>query len=32
MGLYEKFGWTYVGEVDTFRADSPQERLYKLEL
>ena len=32
MGLYEKFGWTYVGEVDTFRADSPRERLYKLEL
>ena len=31
-GLYEKFGWTYVGEVDTFRADSPRERLYKLEL
>ena len=31
-GLYEKFGWTYVGEVDTFRADSPRERLYRLAL
>ena len=32
VGLYEKFGWAFVEEVDTFRADSPRERLYHLVL
>lgn len=32
IGLYEKFGWTFMGEVKTFREDSPIERLYKLEI
>ena len=31
-GLYEKFGWTFVEEVETFRAESPRERLYRLSL
>lgn len=32
MGLYERFGWTFVEEVDTFRDESPRERLYRLSL
>lgn len=32
MGLYEKFGWKFIGEVQTFRKDSQIERLYKLEI
>lgn len=32
IGLYEKFGWTFVEEVKTFRESSPIERLYKLEI
>ena len=32
MGLYERFGWTFVEEVDTFRDESPRERLYHLAL
>ena len=31
-GLYEKFGWEFVEEVPTFRADSPVERLYRLKI
>ena len=31
-GLYEQFGWTFLEEVDTFRQDSPKERLYHLAL
>ena len=31
-GLYEKFGWTYAGEVETFRPERPKERLYHLAL
>ena len=31
-GLYEKFGWTFLEEVDTFREESPKERLYRLSL
>ena len=31
-GLYEKFGWTYAGEVETFRSERPKERLYHLAL
>ena len=30
--LYEKFGWTFLAEVDTFREESPKERLYRLSL
>ncbi len=32
VGLYEPFGWICLGEVETFRPDSPRERLYKLTL
>lgn len=32
IGLYEKFGWKFIGEVKTFKDDSPVERLYKLEI
>ena len=31
-GLYEKFGWTFLEEVDTFRPESPRGRLYRLAL
>ena len=31
-GLYERFGWRFVGPVNTFRAESPVERLYKLSI
>ena len=31
VGLYEKFGWKFMEEVPTFRAESPLERLYRLE-
>lgn len=31
-GLYEKFGWKYVCEIDTFNEESRIESLYKLEL
>ena len=31
-GLYEKFGFQFVEEVQTFRNDSPIERLYKLDI
>ena len=29
-GLYEKFGWEFIGEVQTFHSESPLERLYIL--
>ncbi len=32
IGLYEKFGWEFVEEVKTFKADSPIERLYRLKI
>ena len=32
IGLYEKYGWKFVEEVQTFRDDSPVERLYKLQI
>lgn len=32
IGLYEKFGWEYISEIDTYNDDSRIERLYKLDL
>ena len=32
QGLYEKFGWELVELVPTFKADSPLERLYRMDL
>ena len=32
VGLYEKFGWNFIEEVNTFKDDSPIERLYKLDI
>lgn len=32
VGLYEKFGWEFLELVNTFKEDSPVERLYRLEL
>lgn len=32
VGLYERFGWRFVETVQTFRPDSPTERLYRLDL
>lgn len=32
VGLYEKFGWEFVEEVQTFKKDSPIERLYRLKI
>lgn len=29
-GLYEKFGWSFIETVPTFRADSPVERVYMM--
>ena len=31
-GLYEKFDWTYVCDIDTYNGNSRIERLYKLKL
>ncbi len=31
-GLYERFGWEFVGEVETFRPEDPRARLYRLDL
>lgn len=31
-GLYEKFGWEFIEYVETFKPDSPIERLYKLKI
>lgn len=32
VGLYEKFGWEFVSEIDTYMEESRIERLYKLDL
>ena len=32
IGLYEKFGWAFLEEVDTFKKEQRIERLYKLDL
>ena len=32
IGLYEKFGWEFIENVNTFRKESPIERLYKLNI
>ncbi|MBE5820297.1 MAG: GNAT family N-acetyltransferase [Clostridiales bacterium] len=32
VGLYEKFGWKFIEEVNTFKDDSSIERLYKLDI
>ena len=32
IGLYEKFGWKYIGEIDTFKDESRIERLYKIDI
>ena len=32
IGLYEKFGWKYIGDIDTFKDESRIERLYKLDI
>ena len=32
IGLYEKFGWNFIEEVDTFKKEQRIERLYKLDL
>lgn len=32
VGLYEKFGWKFIENVETFKKDSPIERLYKLNI
>lgn len=32
LGLYEKYGWEFIEEVNTFKENSPMERLYRLNL
>jgi len=32
IGLYEKYGWKYISEIDTYKDESRIERLYKLDL
>ena len=32
VGLYEKFGWEFICEIDTYKEESRIERLYKLNL
>lgn len=32
VGLYEKFGWTYVSEIDTYVKKPRMQRLYKLDI
>lgn len=32
IGLYEKYGWKYISEIDTYKDESRVERLYKLDL
>ena len=32
VGLYEKFGWKFIGEIETFKTEAPIQRLYKLSL
>ena len=31
-GLYEKYGWKFIQEQETFKKDSPIERIYKLDI
>lgn len=31
-GLYEKFGWTFIEEIETFKKEQRIERLYQLDL
>lgn len=31
-GLYEKFGWKYISDIDTFNEESRIEKLYELDL
>ena len=31
-GLYEKFGWTFIDDIDTYSKESRIQRLYKLDL
>lgn len=30
--LYEKFGWRYISDIDTYNKEQRIQRLYKLEL
>lgn len=32
LGLYEKFGWTFVSEIDTFEKNDKIQRLYSLKV
>lgn len=32
IGLYEKFGWKYIDDIDTFKDQSRIERLYKIDI
>ena len=32
IGFYEKFGWRYINDLETFRAKPRMQRLYKLDL
>jgi len=32
IGLYEKFGWNYVSEIDTYSKEPRIQRLYRLDL
>ena len=32
IGLYEKYGWEFISEIDTYKEDSRIERSYKLNL
>ncbi len=32
VGLYEKYGWKFIEETKTFKANSPYARIYKLEI
>ena len=31
-GFYEKFGWTFISDIDTYSEESRIQRLYKLSL
>lgn len=30
--LYERFGWKYISDIDTFNEESRMQKLYKLDL
>ncbi len=32
IGLYEKYGWEFVGDIETFTNDQHVQRLYKLDI